>query len=73
MQIKVVVDDKIIDEVLCLTGLKTRKEAVEFSLRMLLRLQKQTQTNWLFNIAFNEPEWIRYLESIRRMEELALQ
>ena len=37
------IDDKLMEEVLRVTGLKTKKEAVERGLRLLLRLGKQTR------------------------------
>ena len=42
MRTNIVIDDKLMEEVLRVTGLKTKKEAVERGLRMLLRLGKQT-------------------------------
>jgi Arc/MetJ family transcription regulator len=43
MRTNIVIDDKLMEEALRATGLKTKKEAVELALRTLLRLQKQTQ------------------------------
>ena len=43
MRTNIVIDDKLMEEVLRVTGLKTKKEAVERGLRMLLRLGKQTR------------------------------
>jgi Arc/MetJ family transcription regulator len=43
MRTNIVIDDKLMQEALRATGLKTKKEAVELALRTLLRLQKQTQ------------------------------
>jgi Arc/MetJ family transcription regulator len=43
MRTNIVIDDKLMQETLRATGLKTKKEAVELALRTLLRLQKQTQ------------------------------
>lgn len=41
MRTNIVIDDKLIRDTLRATGLKTKREAVELGLRMLLRLSKQ--------------------------------
>jgi Arc/MetJ family transcription regulator len=41
MRTNIVIDDKLMDETLRATGLKTKREAVELGLRTLVRLQKQ--------------------------------
>jgi Arc/MetJ family transcription regulator len=41
MRTNIVIDDKLMDDTLRATGLKTKREAVELGLRTLLRLQKQ--------------------------------
>jgi Arc/MetJ family transcription regulator len=43
MRTNIVIDDKLMEEALRATGLKTKKEAVELALRTLLRFQRQTQ------------------------------
>ncbi|MGJ0535006.1 type II toxin-antitoxin system VapB family antitoxin [Methylocystis sp.] len=43
MRTNIVIDDKLMQETLKATGLKTKKEAVELALRTLLRLQRQKQ------------------------------
>lgn len=43
MRTNIVIDDKLMQEALRATGLKTKKEAVELALRTLLRLQRQSQ------------------------------
>lgn len=43
MRTNIVIDDRLMEEALRLTGLKTKKEAVELGLRTLLRLSKQEQ------------------------------
>lgn len=43
MRTNIVIDDKLMQEALRATGLKTKKEAVELALRTLLRLQRQKQ------------------------------
>lgn len=41
MRTNIVIDDKLMSETLRVTGLKTKREAVELGLRTLLRLRKQ--------------------------------
>ena len=41
MRTNIVIDDKLMKDTLKVTGLRTKREAVELGLRMLLRLQKQ--------------------------------
>ncbi len=41
MRTNIVIDDNLMADVLQLTGLKTKKEAVELGLRTLLSLKKQ--------------------------------
>jgi len=43
MRTNIVIDDKLMQETLRLTGLKTKREAVELGLLTLLRLQKQQE------------------------------
>lgn len=43
MRTNIVIDDKLMDESLRATGLKTKREVVELGLRTLLRLHKQEQ------------------------------
>ena len=45
MRTNIVIDDKLMKEVLKRTGLKTKREAVEQGLRTLLRLKKQEEIN----------------------------
>jgi Arc/MetJ family transcription regulator len=39
----IVIDDKLMEQTLRATGLKTKREAVELGLRTLLRLRKQSR------------------------------
>jgi len=39
----IVIDDELMKEILRLTGLKTKREAVELGLRTLLRLRQQAE------------------------------
>ena len=41
MRTNIDIDDKLMAEILKLTGLKTKREAVELGLRTLLRMQQQ--------------------------------
>jgi len=43
MRTNIVIDDKLMQDTLRLTGLKTKREAVEEGLRTLLRLRQQEQ------------------------------
>lgn len=41
MRTNIVIDDDLIDRVMKLTGIRTKREAVELGLRALLKLKKQ--------------------------------
>lgn len=41
MRTNIVIDDQLMDEVIKLTGVKTKREAVELSLLTLIRIKKQ--------------------------------
>jgi Arc/MetJ family transcription regulator len=41
MRTNIVIDDKLMEDALKLTGLKTKKEAVELGLKTVIRLKKQ--------------------------------
>jgi Arc/MetJ family transcription regulator len=43
LRINVVIDDILMKETLRLTGLKTKREAVELGLRTVIRLRKQSE------------------------------
>ena len=43
MRTNIVIDDKLMREPLRLTGLKTKREAVELGLRTVVRLRKQEE------------------------------
>ncbi|MFZ1735645.1 MAG: type II toxin-antitoxin system VapB family antitoxin [Candidatus Moraniibacteriota bacterium] len=43
MRTNIVIDDKLMQDTLKATGLRTKKEAVELALRTLLRLRKQAE------------------------------
>lgn len=44
MRTNIVIDDELMANVLKLTGLKTKREAVELGLKTLLKLKKQEKT-----------------------------
>lgn len=43
MRTNIVIDDKLMNDTLKATGLKTKREAVELGLRTLLKLRKQEE------------------------------
>jgi len=43
MRTNIVIDDKLMRDALRVTGLKTKREAVEMGLRTLLRLRQQAE------------------------------
>lgn len=43
MRTNIVIDDELMKQVMKLTGLKTKREAVEQGLKALLRLKRQAQ------------------------------
>jgi Arc/MetJ family transcription regulator len=43
MRTNIVIDDKLMEETLRVTGIKTKREAVELGLRTLLKLRQQEQ------------------------------
>lgn len=43
MRTNIVIDDKLMKETLRLTGLKTKREAVELGLRTIVRLRRQDE------------------------------
>lgn len=43
MRTNIVIDDKLMNDTLRATGLKTKREAVELGLRTLLRLRQQEE------------------------------
>jgi len=43
MRTNIVIDDKLMKQTLKLTGLRTKREAVELGLRTLVRLRQQEQ------------------------------
>jgi len=45
MRTNIVIDDQLMNEALKLTGVKTKKDAVELGLKTLIRLKKQEKVN----------------------------
>lgn len=41
MRTNIVIDDKLMEDALKVTGLKTKREAVELALKILIKLKKQ--------------------------------
>ena len=62
MRTNIVIDDKLMRETLRVTGLKTKRQAVEHGLRVLLRLQKQAQIRKLRG----KLNWQGDLDAMRR-------
>jgi Arc/MetJ family transcription regulator len=62
MRTNIVIDDKLMEEALRATGLKTKREAVELGLRTLLRLRRQGELRRLRG----KLHWEGDLEASRR-------
>lgn len=62
MRTNIVIDDKLMAEVLRATGLGTKREAVELGLRTLLRLRRQADVRRLRG----KVAWQGDLDSMRR-------
>lgn len=62
MRTNIVIDDKLMAEALRLTGIKTKREAVELGLRTLLRLRRQAQIKGLRG----KLDWQGDLDAMRR-------
>lgn len=62
MRTNIVIDDKLMDETLRATGLKTKREVVELGLRTLLKLHKQARIRRLRG----KLEWQGDLDAMRR-------
>ena len=61
MRTNIVIDDKLMQDTLKVTGLKTKREAVELGLRTLLRLGRQAEIRSLRG----KIPWQGYLEAMR--------
>jgi len=62
MRTNIVIDDKLMSEVLRVTGLGTKREAVELGLRTLLRLRRQASLRGLRGTV----PWRGDLDAMRR-------
>ena len=62
LRTKIVIDDKLMQDTLKATGLKTKREAVELALRTLLRLTQQAQIRQLKG----KLPWQGDLDALRR-------
>ena len=62
MRTNIVIDDKLMRETLRVTGLKTKREAVEMGLQTLLRLKRQAGIRRLRG----KVAWRGDLDSMRR-------
>ena len=62
MRTNIVIDDALMKETLRVTGLKTKREAVELGLRTLLRLGEQAEIRHLRG----KLRWEGDLEAMRR-------
>jgi Arc/MetJ family transcription regulator len=62
MRTNIVIDDRLMDEALAATGLRTKREAVELGLRTLVRLHKQAG----MRRARGKLQWEGDLDAMRR-------
>ena len=62
MRTNIVIDDKLMNDTLKATGLKTKREAVELGLQTLLRLNKQQELKRLRG----RVQWVGDLEKMRK-------
>ncbi len=61
MRTNIEIDDRLMNDILKATGLKTKREAVELALQTLLRLEKQTE----FRKLRGKVDWQGNLEEMR--------
>ncbi len=61
MRTNIVIDDKLMTEAMAVSGSKTKRDAVEAGLRMLVRIRRQTEILKLRGIG-----WEGDLEAMRR-------
>ena len=62
MRTNIVIDDELIAEAMRLSGARTKREAVEDSLRLMVRLKRQEQVRR----ARGKLKWIGDLDAMRR-------
>jgi Arc/MetJ family transcription regulator len=61
MRTNIVIDDRLMDEALKLTGVKSKREVVELALKTLIQLKQQTQ----IKAYRGKLQWDGDLESMR--------
>jgi len=61
MRTNIVIDDKLMSDALTLTGLKTKKDAVELGLKILINLKKQEKIKEFRG----KLKWEGYLDEMR--------
>lgn len=62
MRTNIVIDDQLIAEAMRLSGARTKREAVEHSLRLMVQLKRQEQ----IRSARGKLEWTGDLDAMRR-------
>jgi len=62
MRTNIVIDDQLMQKVLRITGVKTKREAVDLGLKALLRLENQAELRDLFG----KIDWEGDLDAMRR-------
>ena len=62
MRTNIVIDDELIAEAMQLSGARTKREAVEHSLRLLVQLKRQEQLRG----SRGKLKWVGDLEAMRR-------
>ena len=62
MRTNIVIDDELIAEAMQLSGARTKREAVEQSLRLLVQLKRQEQ----LRTTRGKLKWVGDLEAMRR-------
>jgi Arc/MetJ family transcription regulator len=62
MRTNIVIDDELIAEAMQLSGARTKREAVEQSLRLLVQLKRQEQ----LRSTRGKLKWVGDLEAMRR-------
>ena len=61
MRTNIVVDDELMNDAMCLTGVKTKREAVELALKSLILLENQKKIKHLRG----KLKWEGNLEALR--------
>ena len=67
MRTNIVLDDKLVSEALRITGIKTRRALVDYSLRELIRRKKQKDLTRLFG----KIHWEGDLETTRQQRRFS--